>query len=72
MPHLHEVLMDDVVTLCPDGSHASFSADIAQIGTVEALEPQFIGVRASEITVNYEVLDRLTRLTTSASLTIAS
>jgi hypothetical protein len=61
MPHLHKVLMDDIITLCPDGSHASFSADIAQIGTIEALEPQCIGVKASEITEHYKVLDRLLR-----------
>jgi hypothetical protein len=36
--NLHEVLVYDVVTLCSNGSHTSFSADIAQIGTVEALE----------------------------------
>ena len=36
--HLHEVLVNDIVTLCSNGGHTSFSADIAQIGAVEALE----------------------------------
>jgi hypothetical protein len=36
--HLHEVLVHDVVTLCSNGGHTSFSADVAQISTIEALE----------------------------------
>jgi len=35
--HLHEVLVNDIVTLCSDSSHAGFGADVAQIGSVEAL-----------------------------------
>ena len=35
--HLHEVLVNYIVTLRSDGSHASFGADVAQIGSIEAL-----------------------------------
>lgn len=45
-PHLHEVLVNHVVTLCSDGSHASFCADVAHVSSVETLEePWELGSR---------------------------
>lgn len=34
---LHEIFLDDVVSLCADGEEARLSAHVAQIGAVEAV-----------------------------------